>query len=534
MKTYEELLKEVEQLKEDNRNLKIKNDTLTSQVNWYESQIRLMNTKKFRTTAEPGNIYMAQLPLFDEVEVIQQSMEEQREEPVTVKEHTRRKKKGADLSKLKVQEFHHDIKDRKCPECGAALIELKPTIKEEIEYIPAQYILKRHIIHNYICPQCSDDEHTVIRSGENYRKLIDRSRASSSLVAAVIYMKYAQGLPLYRIEQDLQRKGIPISRQDMSTWLTICTDRYLKYLFGLMREDILKEDILHGDETTVNCLEEKDREKSYMWIQRTSAYSDRQIALYYYHASREYGFAKEIYRGFKGYLHADAYGAYGGLSDVTVVACWAHSRRVVYDALLSYKIDSEYRKCRDRKKRKEILENNPSYANLLELFDMIEELFKTDKKIVKNNTDIEQIRKEREEKETDILQRIREYLDKNREAYPPKSKAGEAITYISNCWKNLLTYLKDGRLELTNNRAERSAKSLVLGRKAWLFANTAKGAETSAILYSIVETAKANKISPERYLDYVLDYMKDMDNPEGNTEELRKLLPYSEHIRKSL
>ena len=541
MKSYDELLKDIEKLekeneklKADNRNLKLKNDNLSNQVDWYESMIRVMNTKKYKTTSEPGSVYFQQLPLFDEVEVIQKSIEEKSEETVTIKEHTRKKKAPMDLSKLEIKVIHHDIKDRKCSECGAALVELKPTIKEEIEYIRARYIVKRHVIHNYICPKCSDDEHTVTRSGDNYKKLIDKSRASATLTAAIIYMKFCQGLPLYRIEQDLQRKGIPISRQDMSNWLTICTEKYLKYLFCLMKDDLLEEDILHGDETTVNCLEEKDREKSYMWIQRTSIYSDKQIALYYYNASREYGFAQEIYKGFKGYLHADAYGAYGDLSDAKVVGCWAHARRRVYDALLSYAIDSTYRKCKDKTKRKEILENNPSYANILKLFEMIEELFTADKKIVKNNIDSEEIKRERQEKEKDMLDRIRKYIDENKDAYPPKSKPGIAITYIENCWKSLLVYLEDGRLELTNNLGERTVKPFVMGRKAWLFANTSKGAKTSAILYSLVETAKINKIDPEEYIGYVLNKMKDMDDIENNINELRKLLPYSEDIKRAI
>lgn len=534
MKTYEELLKENEKLKADIRNLEIRNDHLTHQVEWYEEQIRVMNTKKYKTTAENGNPYFEQLSLFDEVELIQQSLTEKTEETVTVKEHTRKKKSPMDISKLEVKDIHHDIKDKKCPECGTALTELKPVIKEEIEYIPARYILKRHIIHQYICPQCSDDEQTVIRSGDNYRKLIDKSRASSSLVAAIIYKKYAQGLPLYRIEQDLQRKGVPISRQDMSSWLSICTDKYLKHIFRQMQEDLLKEDILHGDETTVNCLEEKDREKSYMWIQRTSAYSDRPIALYHYNASREYGFAKKIYEGFRGYVHADAYGAYGDLLNVKVAGCWAHARRKVYEALQSYEADSKYRKSRSKKEREEILSRNPSYANLLKLFDLIEDLFAADKKIVKNTTDHEVIREKRLEQETEILDRIRRYLNENAEAYPSKSKSGTAIKYISDCWKSLLVYLEDGRLEMTNNLGERTVKPFVMGRKAWLFANTAKGAETSAVLYSIVETAKINDLNPEKYVKYILDKLKDMNDPENNVQELRRLLPYSSDIHNAL
>lgn len=523
-----ELTEQVEALRKEIDELRIQKDQTEKQLNWLLEQLRLGKTKKYVGTSENGKYY--ERNLFDEVETIAEEAKEEDkpEEEITVSGYKRKAKTKKDTSKLQREVVDHDIPDELKKQYGNKLKGLAPTIKDEYLYQPEIIKIKRHIVHNYVLQETEDAE-PVFFSGENYKKLIDKSLASSSIVAAIDQKKFVMGLPLYRIEADFKRMGVPITRQDMSNWIMISTDRYLKYLFEIMREDALKEDILYGDETTVNCLEEKNRENSYMWIQRTSPSSSRQIALYYYNKSREYDFAKEIYAGFSGYLHADGYGAYTKLQDVIVVGCWAHARRKVYEALQAYAIDRVFRKCKTGQEKKEILARNPAYQRTLELFDLIEELFKVDKRILKETQDYQEIKAKRTEEETPILKRIKDYLDRNSTTFLPKSKSGMAIQYIIDCWDNLQNYLLDGRLELTNNLGERTVKPFVIGRKAWLFANTARGAECSAINYSIVETAKANNLNTFAYLNYVLDQMRTMDNIENNKEALRALLPYREN-----
>lgn len=522
----EQLQEQIEQLQNEVTSLKIQNNELSNMVNWYQEQIRVMNIQKFKGKSEPADVY--QLSLFDEVEFIKETEPEESEETIEIPAHTRKKKTKPDYSKMELKVIHRDVKDKK------GLAELKPTIKEEIEYTPAKVRLIRYVIHNYIDKNHSDDEHTVIISGDNHKKLIDKSMASPSLVAGIIDEKFVKGMPLYRTEADFNRKGIPIRRKDMSSWLLLTNERYLSLLVGLMKEDIKKEDIWYGDETTVRCLEEKDREKSYMWIQRTSPASKRQIALYHYNASREYDFAKDIYKGFKGYLHADAYGAYNDLKDIIVVGCWAHVRRRVYEALEGYPVDSKVRNCRSREEQAELLRANPSYAKMFELFEMIEKLFSVDKKIRKETSDFEEIKKLRIEKERPILDDIFNFAKEHEDKFLAKSKSGSAIKYIIDCMPNLDNYLLDGRLELTNNLGERTVKAFVMGRKAWLFANTARGAQCSADLYSLCQTAIANDLKPYEYLEYVLDKMRVMKDEDKTPENLRKLLPYSSKLPRSV
>lgn len=515
-----ELQRKIEILEAENESLKNRNKELENQLSWYLEQIRLSNIRKYQRTSESGTVY--QFGLFDEAELVSEEPE-QKEEEVTVAEHKRKKKTKPDYSKMELEVIHHDLKKE---EHEGTLVEVKPTIKEEIVHIPSRTKLVRHIIHNYMDKDHSDDEHTVFVSGENYRKLIERSMASPSLVASVIHKKYVLGQPLYRIEAEYNRQNIPITRQDMSSWVLISAERYLKYLFELMAKDILKEEILYGDETTVKCLEEKDRDRCYMWIQRTSPSSSRQIALYHYNPGREYDFAKTIYRGFSGYLHSDAYGAYGILEGVKIVGCWAHVRRKVYEALEGYPIDSKVRKCRSKHEKEELLRANPSYAKIYELFEMIEELFSVDQKILRETKDYDEIKEKRNQMEKGILDRIFSCLEINADKFLSKSAAGKAIAYAVNCGDALKTYLEDGRLELTNNLGERTVKPFVIGRKNWLFANTARGAESSAIMYSLCETAKANHLKPYEYLSYVLEEMRKMEDIENDPEQLRRLLPY--------
>ena len=215
MKQPNALQAENEQLKAEVASLKVKVDQLSAIVEWYTQQIRVNNIQKYQRTSESGSCY--QMALFDEAEVIQQENEEENN-TVTVKEHTREKKAQPDCSKMELEVVHHDVENKK------AMVELKPTIKEEIIYIRSRTILRRHIIHNYLDSANSTDEHSVMVSGPDYKKLIDKSRASASLVAGIVYQKFILGMPLYRIEADFNRQRIPISRQDMSSWLMICTD----------------------------------------------------------------------------------------------------------------------------------------------------------------------------------------------------------------------------------------------------------------------------------------------------------------------
>ena len=520
--SVEELSSIVFSLQEKLNSMEIHNEQLQQQ---YDSLIeQLNNAKRNRYGKKSEDVFNLQISLFDEAEYI---VEKEIEEDITIKEHTRKKKKRIDLSKLPKERYDHDLDNKKCPTCGSNLTELQPLIKQVIRYEPGRYVLEEHYIHQYICKACSDDEKTVTYSGDNHQKLIDGSLLSPSLAAKIITDKYVQAIPLYRQEKEYNRRGIPIKRQNMSNWLLTIASEYIKSIYSIMEEDIMKEDILYGDETTVNCLQEKDRKKSYMWVRCNSPTSDKQIRLYNYSPSRGEEYCLELYKGYKGYLHCDGYKPYRKIPGVIVIGCWAHARRYLYDAICDSPSHKEYQKSYEKGK---YLEEHPAYAKILELFTMVEELFSYEK----DNKELsyEEIKEIRNTKSKEKLQAIHEWLQANKETFLPNSKSSKAIEYLINNWTYLNNYIKDGRLEITNNLAERTVKPFVIGRKNWLFANTTKGAKASAMLYSLIETAKANSIKPYEYIKYLLESMIGIDI--DDKDKLKSLLPYSPTLPSNL
>lgn len=513
------LSKELEEVRSQLNELQTMYDSLVE-------QIHSANRNRYGKKSEA--VFSEQLSLFDEAEYISEEKINE-EETITIAEHTRKKKKKNDYSKLPVETYDHDIEDKHCPTCGNELTELKPTIKDVLRYVPGRYVVERHIIHQYTCKRCSEEDTMVVYSGENYPKLIDKSLLSPSLAAHIITSKFVQAIPLYRQEQEYKRQGIPISRQNMSDWLLKVSEVYMKPLYNLMEEKLLTYDILYGDETTVNCLEEKDRQKSYMWFRGNSPTEKEQIRLYSYNASRDEDYCKELYKGYHGYLECDGYQTYRKIPGVIVVGCWAHGRRYVYEALVDTPIHKEYQKVSNKQ---EFLKKHPAYAKILEVFQMIEDLFKYEKQYQKEGLTHKEIYERRQIEAKKKLEEIKEYIDNNQSSFLPYGKNGKAIEYLRNNWEYLTNYIADGRLEITNNLAERSIKPFVIGRKNWLFASTAKGAKSSAILYSIIETAKANKLKPYEYLTYILEEMRTIDIQDK--EAMKKLLPYSKELPSNL
>ena len=280
-----------------------------------------------------------------------------------------------------------------------------------------------------------------------------------------------------------------------------------------MHEYLLKEDILHADETTVQVLQEpgkKATSKSFMWLYRTGKYTSNPIVLFDYQPSRSGSHAEAFLEGFKGYLHTDGYSGYNHLN-VTRIGCWAHARRKFKECLDALGKGKQYKSLR-------------TLAN--EGFKYCQDLYRIESKI--RDLSIEDRLTYRQEYSLPIVEGFSAWLDKHKDRVLPKSMLGKAIEYSINQLNYLKNYLLDGRLEIDNNRAERSIKPFVMGRKGWLFSNTPRGAESSAIIYSLIETIKENNLKPYEYIKYLLDTLPQMDI--NNSEVVDQLLPWSESI----
>ena len=341
------------------------------------------------------------------------------------------------------------------------------------------------------------------------KSIIPGSFATAEAIAHIMTQKFVMGAPIYRQGQDLNRQGISLSRQTMSNWILKASEIYLAPVYEQLYKELLTRDVLHADETTLQVLHEpgkKPQSDSYMWLYRTSGDTERAVVLYEYQPGRGAKHPKAFLEGYKGYLHTDGYAGYHDLGEnVTLVGCWAHARRKFDEAMKSLS--------------KSQAKGSSAYQGLA----YCDLLFAIEKGLAEKNATIEERYKERLEQAKPVLDAM--FAWANSRTAAPKSPLGKALTYLKNQWPYLTNYLKDGRLELSNNRAERSIKPFVIDRKNFLFANTPKGAAGSAVIFSLIQTAIENGLEPYKYLTWLMKTAKDADLSQGDT--IRSLLPWN-------
>jgi hypothetical protein len=336
-----------------------------------------------------------------------------------------------------------------------------------------------------------------------------------------MHQKYVEGLPLYRQEKQWERFGVSLSRQTMANWVMHGAHTWLRPLFDRMAEHLRKQDILHADETSLQVLREPGRDassKSYMWLYRT-AKDVTPIVLYDYQPTRKGDHPKHFLTGFSGYLHVDGYAGYNKLIDprekepnVTLVGCWAHARRKWEEARKALSEAAQAKK------------EGISFEGL----SFIQQLYAIEKKTTKEKLSPNDRHAFRHQHSRPVLGAFLAWLETKQAQVLPKSATGEAISYCLKQWHKLTAYLADGRLVLDNNRAERSIKPFVIGRKNWLFATSVHGANASAIVYSVIETAKENGLHPFAYLTYLFEELPQRDIQDSSSFD--DLLPWSDAL----
>ena len=494
---------------------------LKIEAEWLREQLKLSKSKMYGKSSEKGLLDDGvQLSLFNEVELHQDPQEEEPTvEEITVQKR-QGKKKGTKKQKIKslpVERVEYRLQEEEqiCPRCGESLHVLKKEVHNEIEVIPAQYKIRRTVRYVYACRNCEQTgtEATIIRADAPV-PFFRNSLASASLVAYIICGKYVLALPLYRQEQVFQRYGISISRQTMANWVIQAVDQYLYRIYEALKKRLLQCDILHADETAVQVLREPGRDpssNSYMWVYVSGRYEDPCI-VYEYSPGRGADYPKHFLKGYSGYLQSDGYQVYESIvsdleqdpqSPVTNVGCWAHARRKYTDALKASSVKDP--------------------PNIVKGIQYCDALFAVEKEC--KYFDPEQRKEYRKNHAEHILDEYFEWVKTLQNEVLPKSKLGKAVTYSINQEKHLRKYLEDGRLENSNNRAERAIRPFTIGRKNWLFSNTPDGAAASAAIYSIVETAKACKLKPYEYLKYVLGVLS--QTPEIDVD---LIMPWSDQL----
>ena len=488
-------------------------DKYKEKIDYLEKMVLLLQKEIFGRKSEKHILPdPEQRQLFDPIEAQEHRVGE---EKIVIPEHTR-KKRGrqplpADLPRIDVI---HDIaeEDKQCA-CGVALSCIGQDVSEKLDYVPAKLQVIRHIRLKYACKSCEgvEDDGPTVKIAPVPVQLLPKSIASEGLIAHLIVSKFADGLPLYRQQKIFGRLGIELSRATMANWVVKASQK-CRPLIDLLEKEIRGGPLINADETPYQVLNEPGRHntsKSYMWVFK-GGQENSPALLYQYHRTRSGDAALSFLKDYQGYIQSDAFSGYeylSGKKGITHVGCWAHARRYFVNVVKAKK--------KNRSKRIQ----PKSLAD--EALEFIGRLYQIEKEAKVKNLEPQEIYQLRQEKAKPVLTSFKTWLDAKQPITPPKGLLGKAVSYALKHWDKLIVYIEDGRLSPDNNAAENAIRPFVVGRKNWLFAGHPNGAEAGATFYSLVETAKANRLEPYNYLRYIFEKF-----PLAHTDQdYEKLLP---------
>ena len=484
----EEATRKVEEATQEAEENAQKLEARDNELRILREYIRLLKHHRFGRKSE--KLSDDQLWIFDEAEAAEApGAEETHDDTVAVPAHTRRKRGRKPLPAwIPRVEVIHDLPDaeKRCKADGTALERIGEETYEQLEFIPATLRVLRHVRPKYACPACRTGIHTAPVPPQP----IPKSLASPTLLAHVAVSKYADGLPLYRQEQMFTRLGIDLPRASLASWM-VKVGELVQPLINLLRDDLLVSGFVQCDETRFQVLKEPGKlatSQSYLWAQRSAA-PEGPIVLFDYDPTRSAEVPKRLLEGFEGFLQTDGYEGYGSVGrqpGITHVGCWAHCRRKFDEALKG-----------QGSKKKRSSKESKAYQGLA----FIQKLYKIERQIGDGPPD--ERHRIRQERSRPVMEAMRHWLDEALGKVPPQSLTGKALGYAHSQWPKLVRVLEDGRLPLDTNAVENAIRPFVVGRKGWLFADTVHGAEASANLYSLIETAKANGVEPFAYLQLV-------------------------------
>ena len=493
---------------------------LKNEIEYLKSVISNRNKKIFGKSSE--QVDANQLSLFNEAEKFSDSkVEEPTLEEITYKRtkksnYTGKKDNIANLERVVIE---HKLKEDElnCKKCGAELVEIGvKSRKEIIKYIPAKLIVEEHVIYSYACKACEKETGiSNIISTKMPRTIFYNSMASNELIAHTIVLKYHHALPLYRQEAYFDMMGVTLSRQTLCNWTMSAADALIP-IYNHMKKELLSRNYIHADETTLKVINDNGKDsksKKYMWLYLSNT-DFKPVILYDYQSTRSSSCPKNFLGDYHGFLQTDGYNGYNSVSGATRLYCLAHIRRYFYDIVSN--LDEEA-----LKNSKAIIGFNYC-TQIYKLEKELREAYSSDDNYYNIRFNI------RKEKLTPIIDAFIEYVEREIKDALPRSPLGKALEYAKKHLPGLKNVLLDGCLEVDNNAAEREIKPFVIGRKNFLFANTAKGATASANIYSIVETAKANNLVIERYLTYLFDNLSKIDI--SDSEAIENLMPWSNKI----
>ena len=490
-------------------------------------QIVLSNKSRFGRSSEkmtdPGQIRFMELDgkivFFNEAEAVCDltASEPDDLELRASKKKKQTGKKNEDLSGIPVQRIDHYMTEEELTaEFGEkGWKQLPDAISRCYCFVPAKVEVEEHHIGVYAS---KTDEHMV--KAPHPKNLLRGSLVSPSLAAAVINGKYVNAVPLYRLEKEFERYGLAITRQNMANWMIRLGESYLAVMYDYLHRLLYQYHVIQADETPV--LVNKDGRpagsKSWMWVYRSGfMYPEKQIILYEYQKTRNASHPREFLKDYSGICVTDGYQVYHTLEkekeDLKIAGCWVHCRRKFHDAL-------------------EVIPKDLRKQSVLYLImNQIRAIYREEGKLSGLSSDERTAKRQLVVKP--LVDAFFAYLKQNSDRVPKSGKTKEAFTYALNQERYLRVFLENGDVPMDNNASERAIRGFCIGKKNWEMIDTVNGATSSAIIYSIAETAKANQLKPYEYFEYLLtEIPKHMDDKNSNF--LEELLPWSETLPENI
>lgn len=495
---------------------------LKNKLAYLENQILNKNRMIFGKSSE--QVDSNQLSLFDEAEI---NSDSKATEPTTEEiTYTRKKSsitgKKDNLINLERVVIEHKLGDDEamCNKCNVPLTVIGSKSKEILKYVPAKLYIEEHVTYSYACKSCEvETDKANIVTTEAPKTILHKSMASNEILAHVLSLKYMYSMPLYRQETYFKMLNVNLSRQTLSNWIMGAANE-LELVNDFMRKKLIERDYIQADETTLKVIDDNGKDsksKKYMWMYRSGG-CIAPIILYDYQRTRSSSCPREFLKGFSGYLQTDGYNGYNKVENIKRLYCLAHIRRKFYEVIAD--LDDE-----TLKKSRAIIG-----------FNYCEKLYSIEKELrtnYSNNEDYyEKRNKIRLEQSSSILEEFIQYTERELKDALPKSPLGRALDYAHKLLPSMRIFLEYGALEIDNNASERAIKPFVIGRKNWLFSNTSKGAKASALIYSIIETSKANGLIVEKYLVYLFDRIANCESIDD--EFLDEIVPWANNLPEEL
>jgi transposase len=491
---------------------------LEQEINRLHETVAYLTKKLFGRSSEKTSVLnLGAMSLFDEAEV-EANPKAPEPDLQQVTNYRRKKFKGQREELLK--DIPHTKRlctlaeeDRFCVKCDTPLVSVgEEFIRTEIEFIPAEIRVIDYYRETFECRPCRKAGESYMEKSPMPYPVIQHSMASPTTVAWVMHQKYVNAMPLYRQEKEWQTLGVDLSRATMANWIIVSSRDWLVPLVDVMHQKLLTEQHLHADETPIQVMQEAGRKNttsSYMWVYSSGQYSKHPIRIFEYQPGRSGSYPQKFLKGFQGFLHSDAYSGYNKVPGVARCFCWAHLRRYFVDAL-----------------PKDI--KSPEATIASQGVEYCNKLFKIERGLKDFCGEKRKI--ERLKQEKPVLDAFWTWVESARSQLLPKSKLAEAVNYALNHKEGLMTYLQDGNCSISNNLVENSIRPFTVGRRNWLFSGSPRGATASAVVYSIVETAKANGLNPYKYLKFIFSDLPGVQFAQ-HPEFLEDYLPWNLEVQ---